>query len=123
MTILNHFPHKCTIRRRVRTKGNLIGSKDSFTNEQTDVVCWDQSANSREVDIYQKRGMEIDHKVFFLSNPSISSRHQILITEMGGNVIASPIALDVVSEPGPDTSVGAGILWKVMCVQVTSGET
>ena len=123
MTILNHFPHRCTTRRRVRAKGSLGGSKDSFTDEQTDVVCWDQPVNSREVDIYQKRGMEIDHKVFFLSNPSITIRHQILITEMGGNVIASPIALNVISEPRPDTSVGAGILWKVMCQQITSRET
>lgn len=122
MSLLDHMPHECTIRRRVRTKGALGGSSDSFTDEQTEVVCWEQAASDSEIREYEKKGMRIDCKVYFPTDPGVTSRHQILVTERSGVAVALPIALDVVSNAGPDASTGAGILFRVMCKRVTSSE-
>jgi len=114
MSLLNSFPHKCTIRRRTRSKGTLGGSKESFTDEQTNVECWSQNANHREVQDYEKRGMRITHKVYFTIDPGVTENHQILITEENGVAIASPDILDVKTRSDPDASAGLGVVFKVM---------
>ena len=115
MPLLDNFPHLCTIRRRVRTKGTLGGSKDSFTDEQTDVPCWQQHASAKETVEYQKRGFESIRKIYFTSDPSVTTRHQVLVTEMGGVAVASPLELDVLTEALPDASAGMGVVFKAMC--------
>ena len=120
MGLLDQFPHRCTIRYRSRTKGTLGGAKDTWTNEQTNVKCWEQPAGDAEIMDYEKRGMRITHKVYFTTNPSISTNHQILITERSGITVASPSPLEVRSLALPDSSAGLGVLWKVMCDQTTS---
>jgi len=122
VSLLDNLPHRCTIRRRTRTKGTLGGSKDSQTNEQTNVECWEQNAGHNEVMDYEKRGMSISRKVYFASDPGVTSRHEILITERNGTTISSPVALTVKSEAIPDASAGMGVLYKVMCDRVTSSE-
>ena len=120
MTLLDSFPHKCTIRKRVRVKGDLGGSKDSYTDLESDVLCWEQQLSASEVDDYQKQGIQANRKVFFTSDYSVGRRHQILITEREGVTVTSPIALDVISTPMPDASAGLGILWRVAVRDVTS---
>lgn len=121
--LLDNLPHRCTIRRRVRTKGSLGGSKDSYTNEQTDVECWEQPAGDSEITTYQQKGMNITHAVYFVTDPGVNSHNQILVTKRMGVVVASPVALDVMSAAAPDCSAGLGIQFKVMCNQSTAQDT
>ena len=118
MSILSAFPHKCLIRRRIRTKGPLGGSGDSFLNEQTNVSCWEQAATQKEAFDFEKRGMTLYSKIYFTVNPSVSERHQIIIMERSGTAISSDnqVILDVVTEAMPDASAGLGVVYKVFCV-------
>ncbi len=118
--LIDNLPHKCTIRRRTRTKGTLGGSKDSSTNEQTNVECWEQPASDSEVLFYQKQGMSITHAVYFTTQQTLTTRHQILITERQGVAVSSPVVLEVVSAGEPDATAGLGLVWKVMCNRITS---
>ena len=123
MTFIDNLPHRCTIRKRVRTKGTLGGSKDSFTNVQTNVECWEQPAGDRETLKYQQLGMDVTHAVYFKSDPTVKNRHQIFITSRQGVTVSSPIVLDVKSVTSPDATAGLQLLWKVMCSQVTAEDT
>jgi len=119
MSLLNSFPHRCTIQRMVRSSGSLAGSKTTPVIEQTNVSCWEQPAGDAEVEEYQKRGMKVTHKIYFTVDPGVTERYQILITERSGIAVASPIALDVKSEPRPDATAGLGVVYKVMCDLLT----
>ena len=115
MSLLDSFPHKCTIRRRVRIKDDYGGNKDHpATDEQTNVECWEQQASASEVKDYEKRGIKISRKIFFLADPGVTERHEILITERNGVAVANPIPLDVKSRTDPDASAGLELIYKVM---------
>lgn len=103
----------------MKTKRPLGGNKDTFTDEQTAVECWEQSAGHAEVETFEKKGMNVSRKVYFGSDPGVTLRHQILITQREGVAVSSPIPLDVVSTPLPDASAGRGILYKVLCDEET----
>lgn len=123
MSILNQFPHRCTIRRIVRVKGDLGGSRDTYLNEQTSVLCWEQSASQKEVMEYEKRGVFITRKIYFTTNPGIGERHQILVTEREGVAVSSPTPLKVRTRTEPDGSAGLGVVYKVFCSETTGEET
>jgi len=119
MSLLDNFPHRCTIRSRVAAKDELGGIQFTYLNEQTGVYCWVQNASHKEVLEYEKRGMIVTKKVYFTTDPSVTERHQILVTEMNGTTISSPVPLDVISESLPDASAGLGVAYKVMCTENT----
>ena len=116
MSLFDDFPHKCTINLKTRTKGALGGSLDGRTEEQTDVVCWEQSASHNEILAWEKRGYTTDRKIYFLTDPGVTIQHEIVITERQGVAIASASQeiLDVVSEALPDAAAGMGVVFKVM---------
>jgi len=117
MSLLDNLPDECTIQRLVRTKGELGGSKDSATVEQTGVSCWEQQVLAAESLLYQKHGMELQSKVYFTKNPHVSRRHQITMTSRNNGeavALADQKAWDVLNSPAPDASVGRGLLWRVM---------
>lgn len=121
MGLLDNFPHRCKIQRRIRSKDTLGSGKDTVTVEQTGVHCWEQQASDSEVRDYEKRGMRVSRKVFFLTDPLVTERHQIVITKRNGVAIAAAnqIALDVKSEPVPDASAGLGVVYRVMVDDLT----
>ncbi len=122
MSILDNMPHRCTIQRLIHSQGSMAGSKSTPVVEQTGVKCWEQTAGNAEVLEYQKRGMLVTHKVYFVADPEVTERHQILITEREGVIVSSPLALDVRSEAKPNASVGLSFVWKVMCDRNTGGQ-
>ena len=121
-SILDNFPDECSIQRLVRTKGELMGSKDAPTVEQTGVSCWEQQVSASDSLVYQQKGMELRSKVYFTENPNVSRRHQIVITSRNGTAIASAeqVAWDVIDSPAPDVNVGRGGLFRVMIGRDTS---
>lgn len=122
MSLLDNLPDECTIQRLVRTKGALGGSKDSAIVEQTEVACWEQQVSASESSEYQKQGMTLRSKVYYVKNPNVSRRHQITITKRLGVAVAvaSRQTWDVLDSPLPDVSVGRGLLWRVMVGTFTS---
>ena len=106
MTILAHFPHTCTAKKRKRTKGTLGGSKDSFpTTVFTDRKCWRQPVSDSENEEYQRRGITVSHKVYFTSDPELDATHVLIF---------DGVDYYVKSESDPDASVGLGVVWRVM---------
>lgn len=116
-----NLPHKCRIQRRIRSLDAYGGSRDTVTVEQRNVPCWEQQASASEVENFRKRGMSIDRKIFFPTNPNVTNRHQIVITEREDEEVDSDdeIVLEVKSVNQPDSSAGFQLLWKVMVNQLT----
>ncbi|KKK76835.1 hypothetical protein LCGC14_2859650 [marine sediment metagenome] len=81
------------------------GGKDSLPTVFSDRACWRQPAGDSESSYAGKRDMLISHKVFFTSNPELDERHVLVFSDG---------RYDVVSTPSPDSSVGLGVVWKVM---------
>ena len=117
MSILENFPHKCTIRKRVSVKGTLGSRRNKPQNVSTNVVCWEQQASNSEILEFEKRGKNVSKKIYFLTDPGVNERHEILITERNGVAVSNPIQYDVISESLPDASAGLGIVYKVMINQ------
>jgi hypothetical protein len=94
----------------------MRGKSNSFTWEQTGVVCWQQQASQSETMEYQRRGINITHKVFFTQDPAVTERHVIqMLTRSGVAVPADQrFILDVKSAVDPDASAGLGVVWRVM---------
>jgi hypothetical protein len=121
MSLLDNFPHRCTIQRRTFARGRLGGQKASLSVERTNVRCWQQQASDREIIDYEKRGIAVACKVYFTSDPGLTERHQIVVTEREG-VAVTGLELDVKSHPVPDASAGLGVVWKVMCDYSTGSD-
>lgn len=117
MSILDNFPHKCTIRERITKKGTLGGRRNDPVDISTGVVCWEQQASNAEILEFEKRGKDISKKIYFLTDPGVNEHHEILITERQGVTVTDPIHYDVMSESLPDASAGLGVVYKVMVNQ------
>lgn len=117
MSLLTNFPHECLIRKRISKKGTLGGRRNKPQNVATDVVCWEQQASNAEVLEFEKRGMSLQKKIYFLTDPEVDEHHEILITKRNGVTVSGPIRYDVLSESLPDASAGLGIVYKVMIGQ------
>ncbi len=78
--------------------------------------CWEQQASAKEMDIYEKRGMIIDRKIYFIKDPKVTERHEIIITKRNGVFVkqADTVVLNVVTVTDPDASAGLGVLFKIM---------
>jgi hypothetical protein len=125
MSLLDNMPHLCTIRRRKHTKGGLGGTKATYQTVQTGVACWEQSAGDSRESAMQKKGMAITHKVYFKTNPNVTGRFQILITQRknrDGSIttIGDPLPLDVLSIAVPDMAAGLGVVYRVLCGHKTT---
>ncbi len=123
MSILDSLPHLCKIFRQIRTNDGLGGNVYGVVTEQSNVECWEQPASASEMKEYEKRGIKVSTKVYFVTDPAVDERHRILITSrqgvaqanLDGTDVTNPDTLCVQSSARPDASAGLGILWRVMC--------
>jgi len=89
---------------------------------RTGVECWEQQASANEIKDFEKRGIQVQTKMFFTEDPGLTEQHRILVTERMGvpapyldfTDVANPNIMDVVSSTYPDASAGLGVLWKAM---------
>lgn len=125
MSLLDEFPHRCTIQRRKRSNDGKMGNVETRIVEQTDVECWEQQASATEVKDYERKGMKVSKKIFFISNPNVTERHEIIITKRNGVAVpaASQVIQDVSSEAREDASAGLGVVWRVMTSDDTGNRT
>lgn len=122
MSLLENFPHRCSIFRIANQPDGLGGGRYVVVLEQSDVECWEQQLSASEIMDYQKRGINVTNKVFFNANPNVTERHRLLITKRFGvatanldiNDVANPDVFDVSTATYPDASAGLAVLWKVM---------
>ena len=105
MSILDALPHTCEAKRRIRTKDTFAGSKDSFTTLFSGRACWRQPASDSEITEYQKRSINVTHAVYFTADPGLDNSCILVID---GDT------MEVHSASHPDSSVGLGILYRLM---------
>lgn len=118
MSILDNFPHSAVARTRTRTRGDLGGSKDSFTAVFVGRACWQQQASNREIREFEKRGIDVTDKIYFLTDPELDERHILVVSGTSGTS-----TYEVASKSDPDASAGLGVVYKVMCKKTTTGST
>lgn len=114
MGLLDNFPHTAIAKIRARVQDALGGTRDTFTTVFQDRACWRQFAKESEIVEFEKRGMSVTDKVYFLSNPGLDERHILIIS---GDVF------EVRSTAIPDASAGMSVVWRVMCELTTTGST
>jgi len=106
LSLLDSLPHTCTVKRRTRTVDAMGGSKDSWTTVSSSVSCWRQPLSDREMADYMSRGITVDTKFFFASDPSLDETHQLTV---GSDVYT------VRSVSSPDSGAGLGVVWRMVC--------
>lgn len=106
--ILDNLPHTFVAKSRARTADTLGGMKDSWTTVSSG-SCWHQQAGDSEITEYAKRGINLTGKVYFVTNPALNEKHQLIVSDKDGNEVGT---FDVVSYPQLDASAGLGVLWR-----------
>lgn len=81
------------------------GGKDIYAVVFSDRACWRQPAGDSEINYAEKKGIKVDNKVFFTSDPGLTEEHILVIDGLDYFVTSAPI---------PDSSVGLSVLWKVL---------
>lgn len=123
MSLLDDFPHRCSILLQVPGRDDYGGITNVPTEQSTGVVCWDQPATASEIEEFEKRGILIRRKVYFRTDPSLTEKHIIKITsrDRGTTTISDPPELKVVTKSLPDASAGLGYVYKVFVEDQTGG--
>lgn len=124
MSLLDNLPHECTIKRRTHSKSAVGGRNTSNSTISTGVACWEQQLKSNYGVVSQQEGLENYRRVYFVSDPNITTNHRIIITKRNGTSVASSsqVELKPVGNAVPDASSGYGILYRVTCVIMTQEE-
>ena len=119
--LLDNFPHRCSIHILKPTKGQLGSIQLVPALVSSDVVCWEQNASHEEIVEFEKRGIVVTRKVYFLTDPGVKENYRITITsrDFGATSLASPEVLEVASKSLPDASAGMGVVYKVMTREQT----
>lgn len=81
--------------------------------------------NAREIADFEKRGISVNTRVYFASDPGFlavddTERYEIIITKRNGVATVDPKTLEVRTKTQPDASAGLGILFKVLANETTS---
>jgi hypothetical protein len=114
MSILDNLPHRATATKRMRAKGTLGGSRDTWEAVFANRPCWRQVASHAEILEFDKRGMAVTDKVYFTTDPELDERHRLTIS---GDIF------EVRSRAIPDASAGLGVVYKQMVELTTTGST
>ena len=111
------MPHKCRIQYRTRANDVRMGNVETRVTQQSNVPCWEQQLSSTEISDYEKRGISADRKIYFLSDPNVTERYEIVITERNDVEIeeADEQIMDVSTRAEPDASVGLELLYRIAC--------
>ena len=106
MSLLDNLPHTASAYPRVHTQGTHGGSRTSLgTALFTDRACWRQPVSDREAVEYEKPGVVVTNKVYFVIDPAVDERHVMVID---GD------EFDVLSQAKPDATAGLEWAFRVM---------
>ena len=121
MSILENFPHECTILKMDRRRDSLGGSSDISVPVQTGVKCWQQGSSNTSSTPFQKRGISDTRRIYFTDDPNVTERHVIKVTKRNGVTQTNPVEFSVDSEATPDASAGLAVIWRVEVHDVSTG--
>lgn len=111
MSLLDNFPHTATAWIRSRTLDELGGSTDGLTQIFTGRACWSQAAGEGEILEFEKVGISVSTKIYFLSEPGLDERHVVQVTKPTTGQVDT---YDVRSKASPDATAGMQVVWRVM---------
>lgn len=126
MSILNNLPHQVSIYRRIRTKA---AGGDGVPLERLELVssavpCYIQSMGTSEMNQYQRRGISVNRKVFFVDDPQTTEGMVLVATFMFERALTADErqVFDVKTNADPDASVARQVVWRVACHATTSAK-
>lgn len=126
MSLLNRFPHKCSIfeRTRQKTVDGLGAAVPTDTVVFEDATCWVQQMSAKASGEYQKQGFRQVRKVYFTEDLPIKANQMFVITFIHGKTVPveERVVLEVITTPSPDAGAGTGTVWKVIVGSSTNSE-
>lgn len=110
MSLLNEFPHRCTIRGTRYDVGEYGASEPTKFVRNTDVECWVQNASTAETVRFDRRLDAVTHRVYFNADPGLLVGDEIYITSGPSHVTET-----LTHRAYADRSAGLGLLWTSQC--------
>lgn len=113
MSLLEQFPHRCTIYDTTVAGTKLGGSTETPVAVATDVPCWVQTASTGEKTDYHRRQQVVTHRVYFPADRSLSEDQTLVITDGETPALGKTLTVKDYAE----ASAGMGDVWKAMVEQ------
>ncbi len=108
MSLLANLPHTVEIQALTSAVGPMIGDDDDYPTKQAGVSAWVQTASQAEIDLFERRGFRVTHKIYFATEPATVESDQII--HDGKTYEFRSFA---------DASAGLSVLFKAMFEQVS----
>jgi hypothetical protein len=123
MSILDNFPHTCTAKVRSVSSDALGGTSESYATVFTGRACWRQLASQAQIIEYEKRGIAITDRIYFLTDPGLDERHIVEVSKMHARgTVAGVDTLEVRSKAVPDATAGLGVVYRIFAgAETTDG--
>ena len=109
MTLLNNFPHTCSLYERRVTRSSRMGSSERLVRMETGVKCWVQNATQAEITEYIRRDISVKNAIYFTSDWDLDETQYILITA-GPTHVSKLFAVKDFAE----RTAGRGVAWAAM---------
>ncbi len=100
----------------------MSGSLDKFdTIVFEDRDCWRQKASEADILEFEKLGISVTDKIYFLTDPGLDENHIVEIFRKADPTIGT--TYKVATKADPDASAGLGVVFRIMVVRTTTGST
>lgn len=114
MSLLDELPHAMDVYARSRAIDELGGANDNLYLVLSAQPCWRQEMREREIEEFEKRGIQATTRFYTTADLALDERHVIV---SGGSTY------EVQSRAVPDASAGLGLLFRTMARLTTTGST
>lgn len=124
MSLLENFPHTCTAKLRSSVEGALGGTRSTFSTVFTGRACWRQIVSQAEIVEFEKKGISVTDRIYFLTDPGLDERHIVEISKMHAReTVSGTDTLEIRSKAIPDATSGLGVVYRVYAEKTTTGST
>lgn len=114
MSLLDNFPHTCSASLVTWSRDAYGGSIRSYTTVFTGRACWRQLASQGEIVEFEKRGISVSDKIYFLTDPGLDERHVVDVSKMHARgTVSGTDRLEVRSKAVPDATAGLGVVYRI----------
>lgn len=121
MSLLDHLPHTCDVKRPRYEGDGLGGDTETYETRVEDLECWVQPASQREIAEFAKRDEAISHKVYFAGRPAWTTAGASDALQVGDQLHVTSGEFDgfvLEYKSADDAGAGLGVVFKAMTEKV-----
>lgn len=129
MSLLDNFPHTCAASLVTWTRDSIGGQVRSYSTVFTGRACWRQLASQGEIEEFEKRGMSVSDKIYFLTDPQLdfnprkAERFVVDVSKMHArSTTTGTDRLEVRSKAVPDATAGLGVVYRLFVGAETTSD-